>query len=246
MPEKATPPVPRVTVTIARKPASEVREILYTLPEALSGAKPDKAKLRQVFLGNFARQFFHSTHDAFLTKSKGGTDDVGITWKPLAPETIQSKLSKSRKSGRLPSTTTTPGQKKAWTQSYHKAYSQYKSLGHGHDSAVTKARETAWNQLRRGKAGLPKVPIGIDTHRLENSLRPGKVGSSGTYLPHNDDQFLRLSSRGKTRFGTKVPYAKYFHAKRRVYPDVDRIDPWLQAAVEAGRDALIRHLESLL
>ena len=76
-----------------------VRHVIYTrlrpgtlftrlaeLPRILAGDVADKHGIRHGFRMRLASAFFEKVKLAFITKSRGGTDEAGIKWKPLSKE----------------------------------------------------------------------------------------------------------------------------------------------------------------
>ena len=66
-----------------------LRGLVKDLPKSLGLKKktPQTEKLRDAFWGHFAHAFYEEAHKAFITKSKGGTDESGMKWKPLSEKT---------------------------------------------------------------------------------------------------------------------------------------------------------------
>lgn len=235
----------RQNVVVARRSSTEVRSILANLPAILSGQQYDKYHLRQVFLAHFTRQLLHSVHVAFMTKSAGGTDDLGYSWEPLELSTIRAKQRKFKKLTPHHVHTATRGQKTAWSREYNKMLPRFRALGFSEEEARAEASSRAWDRLRRGTAGMVKVPIGINTGQLEKSLRPGHV-SGATYHAPTPDQECNIRLQGKSTFGSNVPHAGHFHRKRPLFPSGKDMAPWFTAAVEAGRNGVLEHLKRSL
>ncbi len=70
-------------------------------------------------------------------------------------------------------------------------------------------------------------PINIDTGRLINSLKPGRV-IAGVYQSQNPDQVVRVTVTGIS-FEIVVPYADEVQAVRSFLPG--NWDPWLSSAI---------------
>ena len=83
------------------------------------------------------------------------------------------------------------------------------------------------------------VPIGIDTNELEKSYRPG-TAYTYTYRPPKN-QVVEIE-RNRVRISTKVEHAAHFHRKRRIYPAVSRMKPWIVESCKYARDRLIEQI----
>lgn len=185
---------------------------------------------------------FQIVHEEFLVKSRGNTDSAGIRWRPLSPRTIayrplnrgDSKLygikNYSNTRGLL-----TPAQDKRWRAIYFYQIRRGKN--------PKEAAQIAWAilkkngaQTRIGLLGKRDVPIHILTHRLERSLRPGKV-VGGEYIP-TPEQFYEINGNSLT-IGTRVPYADRLSQERPLFPN--DLTPWInRARVMAKRKIGVR------
>ena len=235
----------RLTTTVRRSSRQAVLDLLRSLPAQLTGKVPDPDQLQKTFLSHFTRSLFQSIHVAFLAKSRGGRDNLGNAWKPLAPSTIKRKQKSRRAKSPHPHDPMSTTQRRTWSTSYNRTLRKLAGTPMSSSEKKLRAREVAWNQLKYGKAGLSRVPVGIDTGRLEASLRPGHVAGQTTYKPANSEQHVELSE-GKLTLGTNVPHASYFHRVRRIYPSIRKIRPWTTTAARAGRDAVLRRLQTVV
>lgn len=78
------------TVSIkTRLSRGKVSGFFRGLPAILSGHAPDPHGIRDTFLAAFIKSMFQSIHTAYVAKSKGGTDDLGNSWKELKPSTVR-------------------------------------------------------------------------------------------------------------------------------------------------------------
>ncbi len=166
-----------------------------------------------------------------MIKSKGGTDSLGLRWKELSPRTIAYKPTSrgdAKKFGYRNYMGTrgllTPSQEKRWSAIF--AYHVRRG------KKPEEAAKIAWG-IMKSKGAKTRldllanrdVPIQILTHRLEMSLRPGKVVGD-TYIPSNE-QFFRIEGTSLI-VGTLVPYSDRLHETRPLFPD--DISPWLARA----------------
>ena len=220
------------TVTLNKRAVLELKSSM----KSLSGP------LHSRFSAKLAQGLFQRIHKAFIIKSKGNADDQGLQWKPLKRSTIAARKIRGRGSlafsrrGRTGRGLLTPFQNQKWKGIFSSnltRLSQHMSI----QAASAQAASIAWGFLKRdgaetrlSKYGDRKVPILIDTHRLEKSLRPGRL-LSGSYSPPQDQVFK--PSKNSMEIGTSVPYAKKLHKVRKFWPA--DISPWFRSAV---RDAL--------
>lgn len=69
-----------------RKTSVQLQGLIKDLPKILSTKgqrlSPQLAKLRELFWATFALAFFKKAHKNYVIKSKGGTDEFGVKWKP--------------------------------------------------------------------------------------------------------------------------------------------------------------------
>jgi len=69
-----------------RKTSVELQGLIKDLPKILSTKSqrlsPQLSKLRELFWATFAHSFFKKAHKNYVVKSKGGTDEFGVKWKP--------------------------------------------------------------------------------------------------------------------------------------------------------------------
>lgn len=88
-----------MTATIrTRATKAQVMSALNEIPKIVAGKTSDAKGLKEHFYGVYARHLFRKIHKAFLAKSKGGSDELGNSWKPLTDTTIRRRTtSRSRK-----------------------------------------------------------------------------------------------------------------------------------------------------
>lgn len=88
------------TTTIRVKLSRQrVKRVLRLLPRLLSGRVPDPTGRvidLQIALGFALLQLFQ---EAYKVKARGGIDEAGDEWKPLAPSTIARRLRRGRRPG---------------------------------------------------------------------------------------------------------------------------------------------------
>jgi hypothetical protein len=187
--------------------------------------------------------------DAFVVKATGGTDEMGIQWKPLAPSTIaarrvgprdreQSQLIRDRERIRKRET------KKALSR-FQLSLPEREALRRARIVGGLKAtRETGKTKLET--LGGRQVEILRDTGVLLNSLSPGTLEGEQYTKPEGEggeEQIFELGD-GYIAVGTNVAYAgPHQHGTKHIparpfLPDEDHPVPqiwwdrWLGVAVK--------------
>jgi hypothetical protein len=213
-------------VVRTRLPRAQVRAAIRRLPAILAGKASDPEGVARAVQLRCSMVALSIIKDAFVVKARGGTDEAGESWKPLAESTIESRL---RKKG--------VSRARAIKQA-KEAYATLARTGRG-----LKKLERAKKTLTKTFADAASIEILRDDGILLNSLSPtvGSVVNPQTVVRHEG---------GKVAVGTNVPYA-YFHQygtkrmpARPPIPDADRWpDQWTgQIGVSAVR-GLARALE---
>lgn len=187
--------------------------------------------------------------DAFITKSRGGTDEAGIKWPPLSKKYLaysrrfgpgeQAALKRGAglarqhhrgvggKGGLLDA-----AQQKRWRQVFSRTMAwamarydegQAKSIAAGHAWNVIKAEGA---QTKLEVYGNRVVDILRDTGILFNSLSPGYLDGSSYTPPMSEggDKQVFNALRDGIVIGTTVPYAAAHNTgngvpKRQIFPD---------------------------
>ncbi len=222
---------------------ADIRSLAALLPEIMSGRAPDRLGIRHGFSMRLAVAFLSKIKQAFIVKSRGGTDEAGIKWPPLTKAYVayqrrfgkgeKSALKKAARLGRANSRAPggkdgllTAAQERLWWQIYRRnlawlAAREPLAEAKGHAAAI------AWNELKKQGAktklevfGNRQVEILRDTGILFNSLSPGELRESGpdaTYSPPGGEgggeQIVR-DGPGHLIVGTNVAYAAaHHHAK---------------------------------
>lgn len=243
------------TIRIRGTQTASLLQEIRSLPAYLSGRLPDRHRLGHAFASAFAHGLYTRIHAAFMQKSTGGSDSTGERWKPLARSTIAARpltlgerrslaIGKPGGKGLL-----SASQLSLWKGIFR---SNFLKLAPriGDAQAKVQAAKIAWGVLkaqgtmtRIGTLGARKVPILINTGRLETSLQPGKL--SGTEYSPPDEQVF-VVQQGSVTLGSTVPYAKYVHAKRRLWPPVSKMSPWITAAAKEATENVVRNLDKLV
>jgi hypothetical protein len=242
-------------------PRDELKRLIRSLPRALAGKGGRADQLGRVFHAAFTQAMFDQLYRAFGVKSRGGTDDLGYRWPPLARSTISqrplgtgdvSRFGVGHKSGAALDTRTrgllTPDQDRKWRAIYASTLAKLSAMGEA--KAASKAAELAWAILKSEGAltrlqvlGGRTVPILDSSGRLKASLAPGGR-HRGRYYPPKE-QIAEFQS-GRLILGTTVPYASYVNKRRPIIPPTRRMGLWIRRAASRAGAALHRELRERL
>ncbi len=219
---------------------AEVRQALADLPRILAGLIPDVNGIGRSLQMRAGVTLLSKVQQAFIVKSRGGTGDDGIRWKPLSKAAIAARrvtagekkaagISGKRVRGLL-----TPAQDKRWRILFatRKAWLMAKGMSPG--AAAAQAASIAWATLKKEGAqtrlsvyGSRQVDILRDTGRLFRSLTPGVEDR-----PSGEPEQVFDVPPGRVIVGTKVPYASRQHKHRPLWPD--QIPPYWWDAIKAS------------
>ncbi len=198
---------------------TSIRRVLESLPEVAT----TEAGLASTLMERAGRALLARIRRAFVVKSKGGTDEAGDRWEPLAPSTIAARRRKfaAKDSKRVPRKfDADPLTKKQaeWWRAYRAALRYY---GGDRKQAAIKA----WHKMRGTRAPSVqqqyagrRVDILKDTGLLLDSLSPGSPTSQSVF---------RLAA-GEVTIGTNREWAGTHHRgtrripQRRLWPEVSR------------------------
>ena len=228
----------------------------------MAGKTPDSTQFARAAQLRFGLEFLAYVKQAFIVKARGGTDEAGISWKPLSkaylaygkgpPSTRRAgKSSPQGKDGFM-----SPAQLKAWWSDYGRALA-WLAVQLPIKEAKGRAAAIAWSKAKaRGVKtkldvfGNRKTEILRDRGILLSSLTPG-VASGGSYSPP-DGQVMRLEP-GSITVGTSVPYAAAHHQglgkmpKRPLWPEPDQIpDKWWATMLATATDGIATALQRIL
>ena len=178
-------------------------------------------------------------HKGFMDKSEGGSDSLGNSWKALKQSTIAGRPIRGKESvsfsrrGRRGKGILTKRQDAQWKGIFSSHFGRLVQFMPP-SAASSKAASIAWGILksqgaetRKETLGSRKVPILIDTGKLEKSLRPGRL-SSRSYRPSSSSQIFKVTKNSLT-IGTSIPYAEDQHKTRKLWPK--DIGPWIEEAI---------------
>lgn len=220
---------------IYRGRRSDLIAFLTRLPMMLAGKSPDTTRggVRAILIrvGMVALSIIR---DAFEVKAQGGTDDAGLKWRPLKPESIaygrrHHGLVRDTHWRYRPSQMLSGAERTHWWALYKQRKGWYKG-----DKAHAAA--SAWVALKQTGArtilsvyGSKVVEILKDTGRLFASLSPGLK---------NKDQIFKIEP-GQVTVGTSVEYAAAQHKTRPLWADwKDWPDHWKEQIYDAIKDGI--------
>ena len=204
----------------------DIRRKALALAAVLSGRLADPTGIAKGFLLAVGFAVLSDVKDAFLVKSRGGTDEMGVTWPPLQPETIARRrvgprdIKQSETIKKRQSIVRNLRRKrvKELTDRFSLSLPLEQAKQRAREIADSSSEKTSRQRQATQSTGLNKVAtLGgrqvdmlRDTGVLLNSLSPGTIGPSDTYQRPSGDgganQVFDLKENSIT-VGTNVPYA---------------------------------------
>lgn len=190
---------------------AELSGVIEQLQAVLAGDAPDRHGIAKGFFGAIGLAALSDVKDAFVIKAKGGTDELGIKWKPLAPSTIANRRvgPRDRKDPAIAL------REKIRKRETKKALARYR-LSLPEEEAQRRSKIVGGIKATQltGKTkiqtlGSRDVEILRDTGVLLNSLSPGRWTQSGYTKPTTeggDEQIFEIEP-GEVIVGTNVEYA---------------------------------------
>lgn len=230
-----------------------VLDAIARIPQVASGGSSEAQSAQRALLVRLGITALGRIHSQFIVKAKGGTDDCGLKWPPLAPSTIAYSRRHpgvlwpgSRRAPYAPSWMLTAQQRKRWWSIYH-GFGGVKPKGRAYHAKTNQyddwAAARAWNILKSegaktliGEYGNATSdingPIQIlrSTGLLLNTLSPPRFLADGGAAKIKD-QVFRVG-RGDVVVGTNRPWAGTHHEgngripQRRLWPDPNQ---WTQS-----------------
>lgn len=252
-----------------RASRADIRRMIALLPLMFSGKAADTFGLVQGFKLRLAVAFWSKVKQAFIEKSRGGTDETGDKWAPLSRAYLayQRRFGPGEKAalkagaGLGKGNRLAPGGKdglltKAQLEEWRRVFARnvaWLSKTHGEKEAKGIAAGIAWNTIKAHGArtklevyGTREVEILRDTGILFNSISPGAISTNGpaaSYAPP-ENQILE-DAPGSLVVGTNVKYANAHQngirvPQRRILPDPDRIPAgWLDDFAEQATEGFV-------
>ena len=244
--------MPNVSTSLSRE---SIKAALRQVPGILAGKSPDPTGEGKALLQALGMQALGIVKAAFLVKARGGTDAAGIQWAPLSKKTIaygrrhpglEAKRKKAAAEGHKGRPLLTKKQDQLWRAIYASVKAAAMRAGAGEGEASGSAAARAWGVVKAqggktiiGEYGNTSVEIGRDTGRMYNSLSPDASDFGPT------EQILDVEP-GRVAVGTNVKYAKFFHAKRPLWPaDNAWPEAWTNRLAETLNDGVMKLLQRL-
>lgn len=148
---------------------------------AVLGRVPDPEGVARALLTRVGVRLLSLIQQAFVIKSRGGTDAAGIKWQPLKRETIAGRRPPShKKRGERPRGLLTESEDRQWRRIFASRLAWLRGQGMPDVEAKARAAQIAWAVLkasgaktRLGTLGDRTVEILRDTSELFRSLTPG-------------------------------------------------------------------------
>jgi hypothetical protein len=202
------------------------------IPEKiLTGKAPKYISVHRAYKSRKIHEIMKRVNRSFWIRANGGTDDLGNSWKPLAPATHAYKpLSPIEKNtyaidGKVTRGLLTPEQDRVWRGIYARTLKRLQQRGVANPEK--EAASKAWAILKakgaRTLISLGRITkINIRTGRLVAATRPGAVANHRYYPPR--DQIVEVRPRS-IRISFRIPYAKAVDRVRLIVPN--NIDKWI-------------------
>lgn len=208
----------------------EVRRRSLQLAAILSGRAADQHEIAKGFLLSLGFAALSDIKDAYVTKARGGTDEMGIRWPPLAPATIANRRlgpgdtrvkarpgeTKGESLERIQKAELIKRRERIRKREFKKAF-QRLSVSLPEMEARRRAKIVAGVKATRetGKTkvetlGGRQVEILRDTGVLLNSLGPGLLSGTSYTSPSGEggEEHIFNLGRGEVIVGTNVVYAR--------------------------------------
>lgn len=194
---------------------ADIRAQVFRLQRLLTGAEADPHGVARGFQLSLGFGALSDIKDAFITKSRGGTDEMGVSWPRLSPQYLAygrrfgrgEKARLLRQAGGDPKLNRfgtghnkgllTAEQLKRWKKIFAQVFARYYASTGSAEFAAATAGRMAWATLKNEGAmtklavfGNRQVEILRDTGVLFNSLSPGTLsgeGASTEYVKPNSD-----------------------------------------------------------
>src|SRR5262245_42589991 len=140
---------------VFRGSRADVITLVRTLVSAAAGRSADPLGVVEPVLTRGAVALLSKIQQAFVVKARGGTDEAGITWKPLERKTVagrrttRAELKSLGITGRRERGLLTPAQNQLWRRIYAQVRARLHARGvTGREADATAAR-IAWAKLKQ-------------------------------------------------------------------------------------------------
>jgi len=215
---------------------SDISRLANLVGRILSGTEPDQHGIAKGFALTLGFAALSDIKDAYVMKSRGGTDEMGVTWPKLSQAYVayhrrfgpgeKARLKQAAGLGRAHRTAPgnkpgllTKAQLKRWRGIYSGLLRRF-MLSEGEREAKSHAARIAWSIVKKEGAktmlevfGNRQVEILRDTGVLLNSLSPGQLTGSGENIGYlkpggagGSEQIMEAEG-GHVIVGTNVAYA---------------------------------------
>lgn len=190
----------------------ELKQKIDLIGSILSGRSSAFPEMQVTFTLAVGLAFLANIKDAYITKARGGTDELGIQWKPLKPETIANRRVGPGDTRRgAPNADAIRERQRIERREYRRLLTRFLATM-PRAEAERRARQAAAQIATRQTGKTKKETLGgrnvemlRDTGVLLNSLTPAdRNGSSYTSPP---EQIMEVRP-GSVTVGTNVLYAR--------------------------------------
>lgn len=254
---------------VFRGSRADLQHRLRYIVRTLAGAAHDVHGLSQQFLIPVGMALLADIRDAYVIKSRGGVDAMGVKWPPLSQKYLaygrrfgrgeQAALKRAAglTAGRHHRGLLSAAQNKRWKKIYVQSLARF-LLSMPEREAKGRAAQIAWATLKKEGAktklevyGHRQVEILRDTGALLNSLTPG-VYTGGVYSKPTGEggsQQIFVLGTGELTIGTNDPKAATHNdgdarrgiPRRQILPDDESQVPeaWREDMLDAGRTAMV-------
>lgn len=202
-----------MATTVFRGTREDISRTVSNLAEILSGRAADPDGIGRGFLSAIGFAALSDIKDAYVTKARGGTDEMGIRWPELSPTTVANRRVGHRDRRE---NTDIARRERIRQRETRRALSRFRlSLPEGEAQrraaivgGIKATQLTGRTKLQT--LGNRQVEILRDTDVLLNSLSPGELSNQGRYTKPTaeggEEQIFELAP-GEVTVGTNVKYA---------------------------------------
>lgn len=190
----------------------DISRIAQTLAAVLAGRAADTHRIARGFQLVLGFSALSDIKSAFVTKSRGGTDEMGITWEPLKPATIANRRVGPRDLLNAAIKEREKIRKRETDKAFRRLQLSLPEREAKRRAAIVgglkATKETGRTKLQT--LGSRDVEILRDTGVLLNSLSPGTLNGDQYSPPAGEggkEQIFETPA-GQVIVGTNVPYAR--------------------------------------
>lgn len=234
---------------------SDLFEVMRRLPRIMAGVEGDTSGAAQAMQARVGVGLMSKIKQAFIVKSRGGTDEAGIKWPELKQATIANRRPAPRKKrGERPIGLLTVKEDETWRKLFGQWYAIFRfKYQLGEAEAKERAAKVAWAKVKKDGAktklevyGHRQVDILRDTGEMLRAITPGVDGA-----PPPEGQILRLPP-GRVIVGiSKKPWHHFGVPgrlpKRLLWPEDGNLpQSWWDDLLELYQSGLVRLLVLLL